>query len=240
MNIPTFDKSQGFTNSFTSPWQISDLLSSKSITMSAEPGAAMAATTGAVSSIEERNNEAAEAPSQTPAAPAPVAEDPVKEEKTPEASEAPEAPSKTEPAPGSDVQRPVLPLGTPLSRLFAELPSIIADTQYTEMWGVELTNSADAPSSIVLEKFLRANTQDVAKAKAQLTEALKWRKQMQPQKLLAETQFNEAKFGGLGFVTVYPKTDSHEKEIVTWNIYGGVKSKQETFGDVQEYVDTSR
>jgi len=59
---------------------------------------------------------------------------------------------------------------------------------------------------------------------------------MEPMKLLAETEFSSAKFGNLGYVTVYPKTESHEKEIVTWNIYGGVKDKQETFGNVEEYV----
>jgi hypothetical protein len=104
------------------------------------------------------------------------------------------------------------------------------------MWGVELTNSSDVPTSIVLEKFLRANNQDVAKAKAQLIEAMKWRKGIQPRKLLDETEFDQAKFGSLGYVTVYPKTDSHEKEVVTWNIYGAVKNKQETFGNVEEYV----
>jgi hypothetical protein len=201
--------------------------------MSAEPVAAMAAAPEPVPGAEEKKIEAAEAPLQTLTAPAPAPEVPVKEEKKSEASE---TQSKTEPAPGGDVQRPVSPPGTPLSKLFAQLPSVIADAQYTEMWGVELTNSFDVPTSIVLEKFLRANTQDVAKAKAQLSGALKWRKQTQPRKLLAETEFNEAKFGGLGFITVYPKTESHEKEIVTWNIYGGVKNKQETFGDVQEYV----
>lgn len=102
------------------------------------------------------------------------------------------------------------------------------------MWGVELLHSNDVPTSIVLEKFLRANNQDVEKARQQLIKALKWRKEVQPAKVLAETNFDEKKYGGLGYVTVYPKTGSHEKEIVTWNIYGAVKDKQATFGDVKE------
>jgi len=134
-------------------------LSSKSITMSTEPVAAMAAAPEPVPGAEEKKIEAAEAPMQTLTAPAPAPEVPVKEEKKSEASE---TQSKTEPAPGGDVQRPVSPPGTPLFKLFAQLPSVIADAQYTEMWGVELTNSFDVPTSIVLEKFLRANTQDVA------------------------------------------------------------------------------
>lgn len=198
--------------------------------MSAEPATAMAAATEPVPVAEEKKIEAAEAPSQIPAAPA---VEQAKEERKTEASEASETPSKTQPASDGDVAKPVSPPGT-LSKLLAELPAIIAEAQYTEMWGVELTNSSNVPTSIVLEKFLRANSQDVAKAKTQMVEALKWRKQMQPRKLLAETEFDEAKFGGLGFVTVYPKTESHEKEIVTWNIYGGVTNKQDTFGNVQE------
>ena len=199
--------------------------------MSAEPAAAMAAATEPVLDAEEKNTEAAEAPSQTSAAPAPEVPTP-EETKT----EAPVAPSQAEPAPVEATEKPASPPSSPLAKLFAELPSIVAEVQYKEMWGVELTKSSDVPSSIVLEKFLRANNQDVAKAKAQLTEALKWRKEMQPQKRLAETEFSEAKFGGLGYITVYSKTESHGKEIVTWNIYGGVKDKQETFGNAEEYV----
>jgi hypothetical protein len=74
----------------------------------------------------------------------------------------------------------------------------------------------------------------VTKARAQLTDALKWRKRIQPAKLLAETEFDPAKFSGLGYVTIYPKTDKHEKEILTWNIYGGVKDIKSTFGNVEE------
>lgn len=125
------------------------------------------------------------------------------------------------------------PVLSPLAQLFLELPTIIAETQYTEMWGVELTHSQDVPTGIVLEKFLRANKKDVAAAKAQLIAALKWRKEVKPGQL-ADVEFDVAKFGGLGYVTVYPKTETHEKEIVTWNIYGAVKDLKNTFGDVQE------
>jgi hypothetical protein len=202
--------------------------------MSAEPAAVVATATEPVPGAEEQKVEAVEAPSQPQKAPAP--EVPAPEEKKTEAPEAPVAPAQTEPASVEATEKPASPPSSPLSKLFAELPSIVEAVQYTEMWGVQLTNSSDIPSSIVLEKFLRANNQDVAKAKAQLAEALLWRKEVQPQKRLAETEFSESKFGGLGYVTVYPKTESHEKEIVTWNIYGAVKDKQETFGNAEEYV----
>lgn len=123
---------------------------------------------------------------------------------------------------------------TPLTQLFAVLPQIIAEAKCYEMWGVELKSSMDIPTSIVLEKFLRANGKDVEKARVQLIEALKWRAKENPRKLLAEMEFDSALYGGLGFVTVYPKTESHEKEIVTWNVYGAVKDNKATFGDVEQ------
>jgi hypothetical protein len=146
----------------------------------------------------------------------------------------PPAPAAVEKKVDFAPEKPTEAPDTPLAKLFAELPTIIKDAEHNEMWGVELTDASHVPTSIVLEKFLRANSKDVSKAKAQLTEALKWRKKMDPAKLLAETQFDSKKFGGLGFVTVYAKTESHAKEIVTWNIYGAVKDTKETFGNIEE------
>ncbi|RFU33441.1 hypothetical protein B7463_g2870, partial [Scytalidium lignicola] len=123
----------------------------------------------------------------------------------------------------------------PLDQLFTELPSIIKDAGYGEMWGVELSDQSHIPTTIVLEKFLRANPNDVTKAKSQLLEALKWRKQLQPHKLLDETEFDGSKFGDLGYVTIYKNPDGG-KEIITWNIYGAVKDKKATFGNVEEFI----
>lgn len=124
---------------------------------------------------------------------------------------------------------------TALTKLFEELPSIIEEAQHQEMWGVTLADESHVPTTIVLEKFLRANAQDVSKAKSQLIEALKWRKQMEPSKLL-ESEYDSVKFGDLGYLTSYQRSDGKGKEIVTWNIYGAVKDIKATFGDVQEYV----
>jgi hypothetical protein len=123
---------------------------------------------------------------------------------------------------------------TPLTELFAALPQIIKDAEHQEMWGVELTDPSNVPTTIVLTKFLRANNNDVAKTKTQLTDALKWRKEMQPLKLLADTEHSKEKFGDLGFVTTYT-TSNGRKEIVTWNVYGAAKDIKGTFGNVDEY-----
>jgi hypothetical protein len=171
----------------------------------------------------------------TPVAPAtePV---PNVEETKAVTSEAVPEPAPSVPEKVEKESQAAAPPSTPLSKLFSELPSIITEAGHGEMWGVELKDETHVPTSIVLEKFLRANVfeknKDVAKAKAQLIEALKWRKKLDPKKLMDETEFDEAKFGGLGYVTVYPQTAG--KEIVTWNIYGGVKDIKGTFGNVEE------
>jgi hypothetical protein len=128
------------------------------------------------------------------------------------------------------------PATTPLAKLFKDLPTIIKEADHNEMWGVTLAGESHVPTSIVLEKFLRANANDVSKAKAQLIEALAWRKRMEPSKLI-ETEYDSAKFGDLGYVTTYQLADRKGKEIITWNIYGAVKDIKATFGDVEECVD---
>lgn len=151
------------------------------------------------------------------------------------ADESPSATStEAKPLPEAKTDAPQ-PAGTPLSQFFAGLPAIIKETDHKEMWGVDLSiDSADVPTSIVLEKFLRANNNDVTSAKSQLTKALAWRKKMNPLKLLSDTEFDSSKFGGLGFVTTYI-VDGKGKEVIAWNIYGAVKDNKATFGNVEEY-----
>jgi hypothetical protein len=133
----------------------------------------------------------------------------------------------TEPATVTPTTTLVAP-STSLGKLFAELRVIIKDADYNEMWGVELQDDKHVPTTIILQKFLRANNNDVEKAKTQLGDALKWRKRMQPAKLVNNV-FDTSKFGDLGFITAY-----EGKEVITWNIYGAVKDMKTTFGDVEE------
>lgn len=206
--------------------------------MSSEPVAAPPASTQPLSGAEEKKLEAGEAPST--ATPAPAAVEPVAPAPAPgvdqKKSEATPADEKKVDAAPEEKAAPIeeKPIATPLEQLLGDLPAITKDADHSEIWGVTLKDASHVPTTIVLEKFLRANTKDVAKAKAQLIEALKWRKNMDPVKLLNDVEFDKSKFGDLGFVTVYPKTDSHAKEIVTWNIYGAVKDNKATFGNVEE------
>ncbi|CZT02124.1 related to Phosphatidylinositol transfer protein sfh5 [Rhynchosporium graminicola] len=213
--------------------------------MSFVPEASVPATNPQLSTSEEKKLEACEATltatqggPATVVAPAPASGVDPKTSHTDAADEKKinadaDADAEDKTATTAEEQKPV---ATPQEQLLAELPSIIQEASHNEIWGVTLKDRSHVPTTIVLEKFLRANTKNVAKAKSQLIEALKWRKKMDPAKLLDEVEFDRSKFGGLGFVTVYPKTETPGKEIVTWNIYGAVKDNKKTFGDVEEFI----
>ncbi|RKL30102.1 Phosphatidylinositol transfer protein sfh5 [Fusarium proliferatum] len=123
---------------------------------------------------------------------------------------------------------------TPLTKLNARLEDIFTKTLHKEMWGVQLTNIDHVPTKVVLQKFLRANNDDPVAAEKQLTQALEWRKKMNPAALVTQT-FDKSKFGDLGYVTVH-KGENGNETIITWNIYGAVKDNKATFGNVEEFI----
>ncbi|EXF81672.1 phosphatidylinositol transfer protein sfh5 [Colletotrichum fioriniae PJ7] len=132
-------------------------------------------------------------------------------------------------------EKPVEKAQTPLSSLFEKLPAILAEAKHNEMWGVQLSDDTHVPTTVVLQKFLRANDDDVSKAADQLQKALIWRRDTNPGKLLDEVSFDAKKFGDLGYVTTHKDAQGKEM-IITWNIYGAVKDKKATFGNVDEFI----
>jgi hypothetical protein len=163
----------------------------------------------------------AETPAEADKAPAEVQQPPQAEEEKPVA-EQPEQPA-------------YLAKNPALAQFFERLPAIVSSSGHAEMWGVPLKDSNDAPTVNVLIKFLRANEGNVKLAEEQLTKALKWRKEMNPSALAESTSYSATKFGGLGYLTVYKEANGAET-VVTWNIYGGVKDINTTFGDMDEFV----
>lgn len=167
--------------------------------------------------------ETAAAPAETPAAPAvTAAETPVDKPAEQNSEKADEKPADPAPA----------PLESPVTKLNARLADITAAAGHSEMWGVQLSDIEHVPTMVVLQKFLRANNNDVAAAEKQLTSALEWRKKMQPGSLVTQS-FDKKKFEDLGFVTTH-KADDGKETIITWNIYGAVKDNKATFGNVEE------
>ncbi|OTA95027.1 hypothetical protein M434DRAFT_29401 [Hypoxylon sp. CO27-5] len=152
----------------------------------------------------------------------------------------PEAPKPEDPkpeAPKAEAPKPDEP-ATPIQELWATVQA----QSHPEVWGVTLADPAThIPSQIVLQKYLNANDGDVVKAKDQLTKTLEWRAKLQPLELIKKS-FSKTKFEGLGYVTKYvadekaAEENPEAKEVFTWNIYGGVKSIEETFGNLEEFI----
>lgn len=92
-----------------------------------------------------------------------------------------------------------------------DLESIVKEAgDANEIYGVKLTrgeNRVDIATSIILQKFLNANEGDLTKAKAQLLEALKWRKDMNAAGLPDE-RYNPEKFKVCRFVGVSSAFDA--------------------------------
>jgi len=77
---------------------------------------------------------------------------------------------------------PALEADHPLSQLLSKLPAILEETAYDEVYGITLAPAGSFQTKLILQKFLRANANDLEKAIEQLTKALKWRKEFQPLK----------------------------------------------------------
>lgn len=90
---------------------------------------------------------------------------------------------------------------------------------------------------LILQKFLRANSNDITKASAQLLAALKWRKTFQPL-AVKDDVFSKEAFGGLGYITTLQNVpDSpNPTDTATFNIYGAVQNTKTTFGDLDAFI----
>lgn len=187
--------------------------------------------------------EASDKPSETPAAATTdkeaepnaeeaVGETPAKEvEPTKDAPVAPET-EAAQPEEQKPEQPAYLTKIPGLAQLFEQLPTIIDETSYNEMWGVQLKDSEDVPTVNVLIKFLRANEGNVQGAQDQLRKALEWRKKTDPLALIESGRYSATKYGGLGYLTTYEQDG--RPLVFTWNIYGAVKDVSATFGDSDE------
>lgn len=195
---------------------------------------------------QEAIPEASDKPSETPAATTtnatatdiePKAEEPVPEVPAKEEEAAKDTPVVSEPeATQPDEAKPEQPTYLTeipgLAQLFEQLPKILSDTGYNEMWGVQLKDSEDVPTVNILIKFLRANEGNVLGAQDQLRKALEWRKKTDPIALVESGRYSSTKYGGLGYLTTF----EHDGRplVFTWNIYGAVKDVNSTFGDSDE------
>jgi hypothetical protein len=125
----------------------------------------------------------------------------------------------------------------PLTKFYDTFETLVTEAAHSEVYGIELTKSNPFHTKLILQKFLRANQNDLEKAKQQLLETLKWRKEFDPTKAAGES-FERKRFDGLGYVLEVEGVPEspNKKDIVTFNIYGAVKDNKATFGDLEGYV----
>ena len=187
---------------------------------------------------EESQPETNDKPTEQPAA---TAETTAPENTTTPAPAAAEEPTTTTDTKEEAPEKPAYFKNNPgLATFFERLPAIIKNAEHSEMWGVHLVenDASHAPTINILIKYLRANEGNVKLGEEQLTNALKWRKSMDPVALAESGVYDAGKFAGLGYLTNY--TEASGKDVVTWNIYGGVKDLGKTFGDMDELVPSPR
>ncbi|KAF1921045.1 CRAL-TRIO domain-containing protein [Ampelomyces quisqualis] len=125
----------------------------------------------------------------------------------------------------------------PLTKFYDVFEDLVKESQHSEVYGIQLTKSNPFHTKLILQKILRANQNDLDKAKQQLLETLKWRKEFDPVKAMSE-HFDKARFGGLGYVLEVEGVpeSKNAKDVATFNIYGAVKDKKQTFGDLDSFL----
>lgn len=132
---------------------------------------------------------------------------------------------------------PELPSTHPLAQFNTKLDTLLTEAAHDEIYGISLRTASPFHRNLILQKFLRANANDLSKASAQLLSALKWRKSYNPTSTIHET-FSVKRFGGLGYIaTLTDVPDSpNRKDICTFNIYGAVTDNALTFGDLDGFM----
>ncbi|KAF2019731.1 CRAL/TRIO domain-containing protein [Aaosphaeria arxii CBS 175.79] len=184
----------------------------------------------------DKKVEAGEAPAAPPAAP-------VAEEKTTEPTAVALEDKKLDDAPAAvapSTSGPTWPETGPehpLTTFFNDLPELTKEAAHSEIWGIQLSADNAFHTKLILQKFLRANQNDLAKAKHQLSETLKWRKEFDPV-AAAQATYEKDVFEGLGYIIEaegVPES-ANEKDVVTFNIYGAVKDNKKTFGDLDRFL----
>jgi hypothetical protein len=99
----------------------------------------------------------------------------------------------------------------PLTKFYDVFEELVKEAQHDEVYGVHLSKSQPFHTKLILQK------------------------EFDPVKAIGET-FDKTKFGGLGYVLEVEGVpeSKNAKDIATFNIYGAVKDKKATFGDLEK------
>jgi hypothetical protein len=125
----------------------------------------------------------------------------------------------------------------PLTKFFGLVGELTKEAEHSEIYGILLSTANEFHTKLILQKFLRANQGDLEKAKQQLLDTLKWRKEFDPVKAAGES-FERSRFEGLGYILQVEGVPEsvNKSDVVTFNIYGAVKDNKQTFGDLEAFL----
>ncbi|KAF1978512.1 CRAL/TRIO domain-containing protein [Bimuria novae-zelandiae CBS 107.79] len=153
------------------------------------------------------------------------------------AAPVPASDTKEDTNPTATLQWPETPADHPLSKLFSQVEELTKDAGHSEVYGITISSTNEFHTKLILQKFLRANQDDLEKAKQQLLDTLKWRKEFDPVKAAGET-FEKSRFEGLGYILRVEGVPGslNKSDVVTFNIYGAVKDNKKTFGDLEAFL----
>ncbi|RVD82140.1 uncharacterized protein DFL_006574 [Arthrobotrys flagrans] len=123
-----------------------------------------------------------------------------------------------------------------LAAIYRRLPEILDKSKHSEVYGVQLTyvDGSTEPAFgtlLILQKFLRANSDNIDKAVDQLSATLAWRAEKKPLESLA-AEHDRSAYEGLGYIQILPETG----EVLTWNIYGAVTDYKKTFANLDSFL----
>lgn len=125
-----------------------------------------------------------------------------------------------------------------VANFLKELPQIIKEANYDELWGQQLSAEGDFYEEKIvkalLEKFLVANSNVLQSAKDQLTRTLKWRKEFKPLSA-AFHEKHDPKYDTIGILTYYPEAQDRQ-HVITWNLYGKVGDTKTFFQDFEGFI----
>lgn len=121
-----------------------------------------------------------------------------------------------------------------MTSLADKVPEICAKVGYDELYGYHFETKANwgAAHDNIVKKFLKANKNDVTAAALQLEKTLQWRKEFRP--LEAAKEEHDPKLEQLALITRSPS-----EKIVTWNLYGAIRTVDERsklFGELEKFL----
>lgn len=144
--------------------------------------------------------------------------------------------SSAEAAPQITSQKLTTEQAEKLSQLIKLLPDILSKTKnpvYDEIFGYRINVSTEEHVLVpvrdeILLKFLIANEYNVETTKDKLIGTLNWRNKFRPLSAAFDETYVE-ELDSLGLITVFEKENKPNLKVVTWNLYGNLKSPKKLF-----------